>query len=393
VDTVLSDGQLYTPGAVTGYINPKFVVVGVTYAPPGPSPSTSVSYANSTTIGTTSSLSQSFMSGDAYSTTLSYGVNIPFVGGGSISSQWSTSSSQSTNNTSTVTTTFQTSSSEQTFGTGSYWAPVDNDYDTIYVWLNPAVILTVSNNTVVWNGYGLDKTDQPGMDIVGIPLGYLNGHFGTMPPDIQTSLNRGWAANQIWPSGQGPALTSSDLAQIAGADPFSVSTYGVNDIGSNPPAPETPDFRFTLTTCKNQQGVPSSNFSYLQAPPSQEPAIYSCTLEYTTNSTQAKEITTTHSQTFSVDRAFNGSHWFVTLSLELMNSNTLTWTADEQSSITSSTASTGSFSVQGPPCNNQVQGQGPCIPVYDSAGNQPTQFYVYQDNMFGTFMFAPVHFY
>src|SRR5258708_35433465 len=115
-----------------------FFVYVVTYAPTGPSPSTTVSYANSTTIGTTTALSQSFMSGDAYSTTLAYGVNIPFVGGGSITSQWSTSSSQTTNNTSTVTTTFQTSSSEQTFGTGSYWAPVDNDYDTMYVWLNPA---------------------------------------------------------------------------------------------------------------------------------------------------------------------------------------------------------------------------------------------------------------
>ena len=384
----VSSAELYDEGGVIGYVDPKFVVVGVTYAPPGPSPSTFVSYGNSTMIGTTNSVSQSFMSGDTFSVSLTYGVSVPKVGGGSISAQYSTNSSQTTKSSSSVTMSFQTSTAEKTSGTGSYWAPVNNDYDTIWVWLNPVAILTVSNNTVTWNGYGLDKTDQPGMDIVGIPLGYLNGHFGAMPPDIQTSLNRSWAANQMWPSGQGPALTSADLAQIASADPFNVSTYGPNNIGYDPPSPETPDFRFTMSACTNQ-----ASFEYLQAAPSQAPAVYSCTLTYTDNSTQAKDITTSYSQTFSVDVAFNASVWFVTISRELKNSNTLTWTTEEQSSITNSTTSTASFSVQGPPCNNQVQGQGPCVPVYDSSGNQPTQFYVYQDNMFATFMFAPVHYY
>ncbi len=385
----VAQGELYKSGAVLGYINPKFIVVGVTYAPPGPSTNTFVSYTNSTTIGTTNSLSESFMTGDTYSTSLSFGFNIPLVGSGQVTNQYATAANETNNSTSTVTMTFQTSQTEKLFGTVNYFAPVNNDYDTIWVWLNPAILLTVSSNSVTWNGYGADETDQPGMDIVGIQLGYLNGDFaGGMPADIQSRINRSWAANQIWPQGQGPALTSTDLAQIATTDPFSVSTYGPNVLGFNLPNPETSDHRFTMSACTNQ-----ASFNYLQAAPSQTPAIYSCTLTYTNNSTQAQGITRTYMQTFSLDSSFKGSGFFSQFGLDSKSSTTLTWTTGEQSSISSGTSSTASFSVQGPPCGNQVQGQGPCIPVYDSSGNQPTSFYVYEDNMFGTFMFAPNGYY
>ncbi|MGH9686882.1 MAG: Kelch repeat-containing protein [Candidatus Acidiferrales bacterium] len=382
----LSSAELYDPAGQTGYVDPKFVVVGVTYAPPGPSSSTFVSYGDSTTIGTTNSLSNSFMAGDTYSTSVTRGFNIPMVFHGSITSTYSSTSSQNATNSSSDTVSFETSTAEKTFGTGSYWAPVNDDYDTIWVWLNPAVIFTVSNGQATWNGYGIDEADQPGMDIVGISLGYLNGDFGSMPPDLQTSLNRSWAANQL-PSGQNPAITSADYPQIASADPFSVSSYGPDQIGSDPPSPETPDHRFTMSSCTQQQ-----SFDYLQAAPSQNPPIYSCTLAYTNTSTQAKGISSTSSRAFSYDSSFGGG-WFATFSLDLKNSTTLTWTTQEQSSVAASTTSTASLSVQGPPCNNQVYGQGPCIPVYDSSGTEPTQFYVYQDNMWGTFMFAPVAYY
>ncbi len=397
--TVLNSGAVLAAGgagtasaeiyeaAETGYVNPKYVVVGVTYAPPGPSANTRVNYTNSTFIGTTQSLSDSFMAGDTYSVSASYGYNIPFVGGGKITNGYSQTSSQTTTNSSSVTMTFQVSNGETTYGTGSYWAPVDNDYDVIWVWLNPALIFTVSNDKVIWNGYGIDTTDQNGMDVVPVPLGYLNGDFGTMPPDLQSRLNRSWAANQL-PSGQNPAVTSADYPQIASADPFSDSSYGPDQIGSNPPSPETPDHRFTISSCTQQR-----SFDYIQAAPSQTPAIYTCTLSYTNTSTQAQEISSSFSQTFTYDTSFSGSGWFSSFSLDLKNSNTLEWTTKEQSSITNSNTSTASFSVQGPPCNNQVQGQGPCVPVYDSSGTEPTSYYVYQDNMYGTFMSAPNAYY
>jgi hypothetical protein len=393
-----ADGRYFlkatgTSGSVTaeaGYVNPKFVVVGVTYAPPGPSANTFVNYTKSTFVGSTQSLSQSFMGSTTQTVSLTRGFSIPLVASGKFSTTNATTASQSTKATSTVTSSVQVSSGEQTFGTGNYFAPVNNDYDQIWVWLNPVAMFTINAGTPlpVWNGYGADSTDQNGLDIVPIALGYLNGHFGAIPPDIQTSINRTWAANQTWPAGQGPALNSADLAQIAANDPFSVSTYGTNEIGSAPPSPSTPDNRFTLTACNG-----SNSFSYLQAAPSTTPNIFTCSLTYTNLSTLAQEISRSYSQTFSVDASFSGLGFFSDFSAELKTSNTLTWTTDAQKSLTTSTTSTGNLSVQGPPCNNVMPGVGPCVPVYDANGNEPTQFMVYQDNMFGTFMFAPVHFY
>jgi hypothetical protein len=380
-------------GSVTaeaGYVNPRFLVVGVTYAPPGPSANTFVNYTKSTFVGSTVSLSKSFMGSNTQSVSLTYGFNIPLVASAKISNTFATTASVTTKSTSTVTSSVQVSSGEETFGTGNYFAPVNHDYDKIWVWLNPTALFTIHAGVPlpVWSGYGADSTDQNGLDIVPIALGYLNGDFGAIPPDIQTSINRAWASKQVFPPGQGPALTQADFAQIASADPFSVSTYGVNEIGSNPPSPSTPDQRFAVTTCNN-----GNSFSYLQADPSTTATIFTCGLTYTNLSTQEQAISTSYSQTFSVDNSFSGSGFFSSFSAELKTSNTLTWTTDAQSSITASTTSTGNLSVQGPPCNNVMPGVGPCVPVYDANGNQPTQFVVYQDNMFGTFMFAPVHFY
>ena len=369
-----------------GYVDPRFLIVGVTYAPPGPSSNTFVSYQDSTLVGNTSSLSQSFGSSVTNTVALSGGYSVA-VSKGSITETVSTTTSQTTQNSSSVTTGIQVQNGEKTFGTANYFAPVDHDYDTIWVWLNPALIFTLGANNVAWTGYGYDATDQPSPDIVGIQLGYLNGDFGAIPPDLQTSLNRTWAAVQTSPSGEGPALTSADLAQIAAADPFSVGTYGPTYIGLTPPLAETADHRFTLSQCSA-----ASSFDYVQAAPSVAAAIDTCTLTYTDTSTAAQGITNTYSQSFTIDASVNDT-WVAAFSADLKTSDTLTWTTQAQSSVTNTTSSSGNLSVQGPACNNAVAGVGPCVPVYDSTGTEPTQFEVYQDNMYGTFMFAPINYY
>lgn len=231
------------PAPITGYINPKYVVMGVTYAPPGPSSSTFVQYQNSTLVGNSQSLSQSFMDSYTFGITLTakFGSSdaMPAVANGMISVGYSATISETIKNTSTVSTSMQVQEGEKTFGTGSYWDPVNHDYDVLWIWLNPAAIFTLYGNAfTAWNGYGYDTTDQPNPDVVGIELGYLNGDFGPMPAQYQTSLNRAWAAGQTFAPGDGPPLTQADLAQIASADPFSVSTYGPEFIGSTPPSPE-----------------------------------------------------------------------------------------------------------------------------------------------------------
>jgi hypothetical protein len=373
---------------VQGYIDPKYVVVGVTYAPPGPSANTFVNYEKSTYVGNTTSTINTFTSSSTFSIALTYAYKIASYASAEFTGSYATTSTQKTANTSTVTTSVTVDTGEQTSGTGNYFAPVDNDYDVIWVWLNPVSIYTLSGTSVVWNGYGYDATDQNGMDIVGIPLGYLNGDFGAMPSQYLASTNRAWAAGQMYGAGQSAALDSADFAQIASFDPFSNSTYGPNNIGYNPPSPSTPDNRFTLSECNSGNSI-----SYDQASPSSNAGIATCTLKYVNLSTQAQAITNSSSQTYSVDASFTGTKWFEKWKLDVKNQWTYTTETEADSSITNSTTNTGSLSVQGPPCNNSVLGVGPCIPVYDAYGTQPVQFDVYQDNMFGTFMFAPVHYF
>jgi uncharacterized protein (TIGR03437 family) len=397
-------------GGITGYVNLRWVVMGVTYAPPGKSANTFVQYVNSNSVGTTQSASSSFTSTTTNSVSVTHNTGIPAVTSGQITDTNSMTSTQMSKTSSTVTTSFQVQQGEKTFGTGDYFNPVNHDYDTIWIWLNPVAIFTVyKSGAVVWNGYGFDMGDQPEMDIVGIQLGYLNGDFGPMPPPFQTAVGRAWAAGQIFATGQGPALTQAELTQIASFDPFSASTYGPQFIGPDPPSPETADHRFTLSSCSS-----SASFSYNQAAPSGSAAVYTCALTYATSSTLAQELTTTYSQTFSVDKSTSTNFLqILQTAIEVYgaaaavdtgrllggggssssSSATLTWTTDFQQSITTGSTSTASLSVQGPPCGNTNPGVGPCVPVYDSANNQPTQFDVYQDNLYGTFVFAPVHFY
>jgi len=129
---------------------------------------------------------------------------------------------QSTKDTQSVTLNWAVTNSIQTWGVPDDFSPVDSDYDIIYVWLNPVEILTLSGTNVTWNGYGYDATDQNGMDIVGIPLGYLNGRWA-MPADLLALTNRTWASGQMFAAGQSAALNSADFAQIATNDPFSNS--------------------------------------------------------------------------------------------------------------------------------------------------------------------------
>lgn len=378
------------PVSYQGYVNLKYLVVGVTYAPPGPSASTFVQYTNSTLVGTTMSLSNSFTSSFSNSVAVSTGfATIPKAFSGSITDTTTSTNSQTHTTGSTVSTSFQVQSGEKTSGTGNYYSPVDNDYDIIWIWLNPVVIATVTSNSVVWNGFGYNGSDQNGEDIVGIPLGYLNGHFGTMPPEYATPIARTWAKDQVFASGQVPGLTSTDLANIAKADPFSVSTYGADYIGSVPPSPNTKDNRFTISSCSAAQ-----SFNYDQADPSAGADTYTCTLTYTNLTSATDTLSSTSTMMYSTDVELGASFLKIwTASIKI--TDTLTFSSTAQQTITSSTTKTqtAALSVQGPACNNTVAGKGPCVPVYDASGNQPTQFDVYQDNLYGTFMFAPIHYY
>src|SRR5947209_2848723 len=91
-------GNINATITVPGYVNPKYVVLGVTYAPPGPQ--SYVDYTNSTLVSNTSSLNSSFSS--SYSVTVSLKTSASVFGflNGSTTGSSTTSYTQESTNSS-----------------------------------------------------------------------------------------------------------------------------------------------------------------------------------------------------------------------------------------------------------------------------------------------------
>src|SRR5262249_23860298 len=157
-----------------------------TYAPPGSG--SSVTYSNSNLLGTSLSLTNSFTASTNQTTTVGGGIKINLgifsinIGGSSTSSRQFTQEADTTspvpvNQTSTLSTT--------TPGPSSSAVGVNHDVDIIWVLLNPLMNFTVnSSNSLTWTGFSFDGRDPVGeMDIIGIPVAYLNGHQA-MPSNV-----------------------------------------------------------------------------------------------------------------------------------------------------------------------------------------------------------------
>ncbi len=387
------------PSGIQGFINPKYFVVGVTYAPPGPS--SYVQYTGATSIGNTVQIGSTFSNKVGFSISVSAGIQ-GWGTGGSVTGTSSTDYTQSSNTSTTTTLTKATSLTYKTGGTGNAYSPVSSDYDVIWLWLNPVVVLTYTAPTsdtpaeVQWNGYGYDTNDPSGTqqpDIYPVLVGWLDGDFGD-DPSVDAVLARSWASgsNYVWPSGQGPGLTPSDISQILASDPFAGCTYdnsmldwtncpyATNNFGSHPPS-TTPDGRFTLVTVPNNPNpVP-----YEQAGPGNGAGI---TTTYSVNQMNTQSVaqgtSTAFTQEFSMEEVFSAAPFGIGIKTTLNQSDTLSWTSSWLNTLTTTTTLQQALSLTGPSCPADP---GPCNPLY--AG--PGQFDVYQDNQYGTFMFYPTN--
>jgi len=395
LDAYSTDGEYYlqakgATGTVTaqnpviGFVNPKYVVVGVTYAPPGPS--SNVTYTNSTLVGTTTTTTSSFTNDLGVTVSVSGGIGIWTIVGGAGVKMTDTDATdyiQGSNSSSTVTMSKQTGVSYKTSGTGNAFSPVNHDYDTIWLWLNPLFIYTVYPGTtkVQWNGYGYDPKDPSGtegLDIFGVQVGYLNGDFGA-DPSITTILARGWVTTNepgmIWPTGQGPGLTSTDIANVLAADPFSSASYTLPTLLPS----TTADGRFT------QEAYPPNPIEYAQAGLGNGGGLTTTyNAVYVNTESVAQGTTNTFKQAVGTELAFSGGTWFNTWTLDIKTTDTLTWTNTWLNTLTTTNTLTDALSVTGPGC---PQTSPPCVPAY--AG--PGQFVAFQDNQYGTFMFYPAN--
>lgn len=215
--------EIYSYSFTSGTLNPKYIVLDVIYAPPGSK--SSVSYGHSSTVGTSTSLSDAFTKGTSISASinLQYGI---FGGGGTNTYTASSSYTQESDTSSSIAVQQTTTNSVPWPGPVSSAIGVDHDYDIVQVWLNPAVNLTIAAapGQLLWQGYSYDPSDiySPNdMDVINIPIACLKNYFSSLngcnAPKLVQRIQRSWDA-----SGAG-GLTAADYAQILLSDPFATN--------------------------------------------------------------------------------------------------------------------------------------------------------------------------
>ncbi|HEY7402196.1 MAG TPA: hypothetical protein VIB39_01640 [Candidatus Angelobacter sp.] len=378
--------------SIPGYINPKYVVVGVIYAPPGSQ--SSVTYSTTNFLSSTTAITDTFLSSVTKTVKItSPGGLFGFLGGSQTQTQSTTLTQQSQDSTS-VTASSTTTQSVTLFGPGPNnncgpsagdFIGVDHDCDLVEVWVNPVMLFTLTSDSgVEWNGYGFSTLDPTApIDIVDILVGCLNGDIAATdsrcaPPLGQ--LQRTWAANENWPAGQGPGLTQADLNNILAADPWGHCTPN-SSIGASACPTFSTDGTFTLLPpqfsisdhrdVSYHQGDVRSGFSVSTA----------------TSTTHSQDSQTSFSQTFGIESAFTGSGFLAGFGANVSTSRTLMWKYEVNNSTTATATSVGSASIVPPACTGN-----PCMPAYPPTPalfGTATAVDIFVDHFFGTFAFVP----
>jgi hypothetical protein len=382
-----------------GWLNPKYKIIGVMYAPPG-SKSTAT-YGDNNVVGSSTMFSSSFSTGIMQSVSISGGISIFGITDKETTTS-SASYTQEADSSSSVAISQTTSSSTSITGYADPTYGINHDYDYINVWLNPLANFTLYENSagtqtsVAWNGFSYDLNDTPAypdMDMIGVELGCLNGDFYnqyiagtntnwlTCEDIFNNNFSRTWALNNV--DGSGPALTptlakssppynfctqtGTDLYNICQADPFSSSTYGSKEFPPKSGSNTTADGRYTACSNANCNVTidyePNKNVNYSQG--------------YSTTLTSGEGYKDTYATSYSLENMFGvggmDKTFGASLGVDVKNSTTYTW-IDQFNKMTNTTqATTASFAIVGP-----AEGY-----------TGPLEFVVYQDNLYGTFLFYP----
>ena len=104
--------------------------------------------------------------------------------------------------------------------------------------------------------------------------------------------------------------------------------------------------------------------------------------QYTTINTTSQTTSYSYYVGFSLDDKFGGSFFGNSVQYELKESWTTTWKDSIQTSLTTTSQQTDTAQITGPPCPTTAP---PCTPEFA----EPHEFSVFQDNLYGTFMYWP----
>jgi hypothetical protein len=334
-----------------GSIDPKYVVLAVTYAPPGAS--SFVTYAGTTMMGTSTSLSNTFTDQVSVSVSIRGGVSI--IGtGGSTTGTASTSYTKAMDTSSSVALSKTVTSGTTVRGPSRSADGINHDFDIVWVWLNPKVDVTITSPTSIeWNGYSYDMRDPAGeMDIVPLYVAWLKTP-SMIPADVANRLARTWDT-----SGLG-GLTSVDYDIILARDPFA----------TNPSYDPNGTSRFDLEF--------GQTFTYEPPPQGGQPITQTYSVSYQTTSTFGQGVQDTYQIGFSIDTEFHGG-FLGRIQVMVRDSTNFTWVNKWNQLSTQMTGQTASLSITGPAFSDGYTG--------------PTAIQVWKDNVYGTFMFHPVTF-
>jgi hypothetical protein len=341
----------------SGWVRPKFIVVGVTYAPPGSK--SSANYVDGFMTGTGTTNSSSFTSSTNVSIKLGAGVGLfGLVDGtttGTVSAGWS----QEQDSSSSLTVTEQNSTGLIVPGPASSGLGVDHIYDTIYVWLNPAVFIEFGGNNAYQSNYAYDARDPiGGMDVLPVMVGELTGAL-SMPSNVQQRLDR------TWDSALG-APTSAELTTMIDSDPFEVnSSFNPNTDTSG---------RFELPESGSPPEPTDLIFNYVPVAAGGQATGETYTSTYTSTSSTGQGAKETQSTSFSIDSSASAS--FIAKAMaDFSVSQQYTTVTQWSKTITNSGSQTANFTIFPPLASDNYTG--------------PTAMQVWKDNVYGTFMFYP----
>ncbi len=336
------------PG-VSGWITPKYQVVGIIYAPPGAK--SSVTYANGFSSGTASQSMASFKSGITLTDSVTGGANLFGILDGKSTTTYSAGWTQTMSSSDTVSISEQYSTGLVVPGPPSSGLGVDHDYDSVLVWLNPAVQMTIyGTRAVVINGYNWDARDTvTGMDVIELTIGQLKG---TQPMSAATLAR----LERTWDPLLG-ALNTADYQAIAATDVFYTTP------GFNPNTDTT--HRFEL---------PSGVDLILNYVPSGTAVQQTYNSMYTTTTTAGQGATEEYSVGFSIEGGASLT-FIAAISGTFKVSSTLTYTNQWSSTVSSGSTQSANFTI--------------VEPVYGDNYTGPTAIQVWKDNVYGTFMFYP----
>jgi hypothetical protein len=323
-------------------------------------------------LGTSSSVTNSFTNDVNVIASIEKGFSFFGLFNDKITTTASTQLTQETDTTTTVVVNETTNTSTIISGPSSSAVGLDHDEDIIWVWLNPVVNLTINSPTnFVWTGFAFDQNDPAGTtDVFGIPVKFLNGH-AAMPSNIADVLARRWAPRTLCAASdpacgadgtKDPGLDASDLAAILQADPFANPSYVVN-IPSGSTC--TADGRFCRTTNQNLQ--------YSPPPPGGQPITQTFSATHQSTATEGQGAMDTRKVSIGTQGSLSGS-FFISLGAKLNIADTLTWTNKWNAMSSQQTGQTASVSVTGPSAADNYTG--------------PVEFEIFQDNIYGTFMFG-----